>query len=231
MQEGLGREGKEIPISPEQAGQLLDGFKLGGNARLPIGHGQRELHRRIARGRTGEKLPIHANCMNSDGGWTDRSTFGFGAFALWSVSFRTADGRRPASKCARPAHGADAIAAADRSRKRRSRRWRFSIRRMVRVGEEATYRITLDALLDSISLPEKLPVPNGLILRPSARGQVFRQVGGALLPHSAFNYRARSDQPGTFVIPEFTVQVYGQTVTVPPRAWKSCRPVSRHRKP
>ena len=36
MQEGLGREGKEIPISPEQAGQLLDGFKLGGNARLPL---------------------------------------------------------------------------------------------------------------------------------------------------------------------------------------------------
>lgn len=39
MQEGVGREGKEIPISPEQAGQLLDGFKLGGNARLPIGQG------------------------------------------------------------------------------------------------------------------------------------------------------------------------------------------------
>ena len=39
MQEGLGQEGKEIPISPEQAGRLLDGFKLGGNARLPIGQG------------------------------------------------------------------------------------------------------------------------------------------------------------------------------------------------
>ena len=40
MQEGLGHEGKEIPLSPEQAGQLLDGFKLGGNARLPIGPSQ-----------------------------------------------------------------------------------------------------------------------------------------------------------------------------------------------
>ncbi len=39
MQEGVGREGKEMQISPEQAGQLLDGFKLGGNARLPIGQG------------------------------------------------------------------------------------------------------------------------------------------------------------------------------------------------
>ncbi len=86
---------------------------------------------------------------------------------------------------------------------------------VVRVGEEATYRITLNALLDSISLPEKLPVPTGLVLRPSASAQVFRQVGGTLLPNSAFNYRARSDRPGSFVIPEFTVQAYGQTVTVP----------------
>ena len=86
---------------------------------------------------------------------------------------------------------------------------------VVRVGEETTYRITLNALLDSISLPEKLPAPSGLMLRPSASAQVFRQVGGVLLPHSAFNYRARSDRPGTFVIPEFTVQAYGQTVTVP----------------
>jgi hypothetical protein len=39
MQEGPGRDGKEMLISPEQAGQLLDGFKLGGDARLPIGQG------------------------------------------------------------------------------------------------------------------------------------------------------------------------------------------------
>ncbi len=86
---------------------------------------------------------------------------------------------------------------------------------VVRVGEEATYRITVNALLDSISLPEKLPVPSGLILRPSASAQVFRQVGNALLPNSAFNHRARSEQPGIWVIPEFTLQAYGQTVKVP----------------
>lgn len=86
---------------------------------------------------------------------------------------------------------------------------------VVRVGEEAIYRITLDALQDSISLPEQMPVPRGLNLRPSARGQVFRQLGGNLLPHSAFNHRARGDQSGTFVIPAFTVRVYGQPVTVP----------------
>ncbi|MBI3850685.1 MAG: VWA domain-containing protein [Verrucomicrobia bacterium] len=38
-QEPPGREGQEMKISPEQAGQLLDGFKLGGDARLPIAQG------------------------------------------------------------------------------------------------------------------------------------------------------------------------------------------------
>ncbi len=86
---------------------------------------------------------------------------------------------------------------------------------IVHVGEEATYRITLDALLDSITWPEQLPTPNGLSLRPSARGQIFRQIGATLQPHSAFNYRARSEQPGTYSVPEFTVQAYGQKVTIP----------------
>ena len=39
MEEGAGRMGKEILISPEQAGRLLEGFKLGGDARLPMGQG------------------------------------------------------------------------------------------------------------------------------------------------------------------------------------------------
>jgi hypothetical protein len=86
---------------------------------------------------------------------------------------------------------------------------------VVRVGEEATYRIILDSLLDAIDWPQKLPVPSGLTLRPSARGQIFRPSGGTLLPTSAFNHRVRSDRPGTFLIPAFTVQAYGQTVTIP----------------
>lgn len=39
MEEGAGRTGKEMLISPEQAGRLLEGFKLGGDARLPMGQG------------------------------------------------------------------------------------------------------------------------------------------------------------------------------------------------
>ena len=39
MEEGAGRTGKEMLISPEQAGRLLEGFKLGGDARLPMSEG------------------------------------------------------------------------------------------------------------------------------------------------------------------------------------------------
>jgi hypothetical protein len=37
--EGPTKEGQEMSLSPEQAGWLLDGFKLGGDHRLPMGQG------------------------------------------------------------------------------------------------------------------------------------------------------------------------------------------------
>ena len=37
--EGGSKEGREITISPEQAGWILDSFKLGGDQRLPMGQG------------------------------------------------------------------------------------------------------------------------------------------------------------------------------------------------
>ena len=37
--EGATKEGKEMPLSPEQAGWLLEAFKLGGDRRLPMARG------------------------------------------------------------------------------------------------------------------------------------------------------------------------------------------------
>lgn len=85
----------------------------------------------------------------------------------------------------------------------------------VRVGEEATYRVTVDALLGAIEWPKKFPVADGLKLRASAQGQTFRSLGVDLQPWSTFNFRVWSGQPGTFVIPAFTIQVYGQPVRIP----------------
>jgi tetratricopeptide (TPR) repeat protein len=40
QEEGPGKEGEETSMSPEQAGWLLDGFKLDGERRLPMGQGE-----------------------------------------------------------------------------------------------------------------------------------------------------------------------------------------------
>jgi hypothetical protein len=86
---------------------------------------------------------------------------------------------------------------------------------VVRVGEEATFRVTMDALLVSIEWPGEFPAVDGLHLSRSAQGQTFRSLGAALQPWSAFNFRARSEQPGTYTVPAITVQVYGKPVRIP----------------
>jgi hypothetical protein len=40
QQEGPSKDGKEMPLSPEQAGWLLDGYKLGNDRRLPMALGK-----------------------------------------------------------------------------------------------------------------------------------------------------------------------------------------------
>ncbi|MCX6927171.1 MAG: hypothetical protein NT154_28790 [Verrucomicrobia bacterium] len=42
QEEGPSKDGKEMPLSPEQAGWLLDGYTLGGDRRLPMGQGETE---------------------------------------------------------------------------------------------------------------------------------------------------------------------------------------------
>src|SRR5207249_2682340 len=40
QKEGPSKDGQEMPLSPEQAGWLLDGFKLDSDRRLPMGQGE-----------------------------------------------------------------------------------------------------------------------------------------------------------------------------------------------
>ncbi len=87
---------------------------------------------------------------------------------------------------------------------------------VVRPGELAIYRVTLNALEESIDWPDKLPVPTELDLRPAAHGQMFQMLGPALVPRTSFNYRVRVGSPGQFTVPGFTINVYGKPITVPP---------------
>jgi hypothetical protein len=49
----------------------------------------------------------------------------------------------------------------------------------------------------------------------SVSGQNMQLVGGSFQMFSTFNYDALATEPGTFTVPEFTVEVYGKPVVVP----------------
>src|SRR5512137_3049139 len=85
----------------------------------------------------------------------------------------------------------------------------------VRPGDQCTYRVTFNALLDSIQWPEEVIAPPQLGLQFRARGQIVQMVGTNLQPRTTFNYRVRVTNPGTFTVPKFMVYVYNRPVTVP----------------
>jgi tetratricopeptide (TPR) repeat protein len=87
---------------------------------------------------------------------------------------------------------------------------------MVRPGEMATYRVTLNALEASIEWPESISSPE-LTLEPRGRGQILplSATQNKYEPRTTFNYRVRAGSPGSYLVPEFTVTVYGQRIKIP----------------
>ena len=85
---------------------------------------------------------------------------------------------------------------------------------VVRPGDESIYRVTFNAMQDSIVWPTNIVAP-GLQVRPTASGQLLQMSPSSMEPRTTFNHRLRAEKPGTYTIPEFTVQVYGRPVKVP----------------
>ena len=82
-------------------------------------------------------------------------------------------------------------------------------------GELSFYRITFNALEESIDAPTEIKVPPNLDLRPGAHGQIYQLTGISMEPHTTFNYRARSSEAGSITVPEFSLKVYGKPIRVP----------------
>jgi hypothetical protein len=86
----------------------------------------------------------------------------------------------------------------------------------VALGARATYRVVLTALDESVKLPDQLPAPPGLDLRPGGRGQTYLPIGGQRMrPQTTINFHATAASTGTFVMPSFTMTAYSKTVIVP----------------
>ncbi|GEM_PF-248968 len=87
---------------------------------------------------------------------------------------------------------------------------------VVAAGGRATYRIVVNALDESLKLPDQLPAPNGLEVTTGGRAQSYQpSAAGRLQPQTTINYRAVATNTGAFKIPSFTATAYGKPVTVP----------------
>jgi len=86
---------------------------------------------------------------------------------------------------------------------------------VVRPGERAIYRLSFNALEESVELPATMPVTPKIDIEPGGHGQTLSMVGAKLQPRTSFNFRIRAKEPGQITIPAFKVMVYGQAVSVP----------------
>ena len=84
------------------------------------------------------------------------------------------------------------------------------------LGRRIIYRIVLNALDESVKLPDSLPSPPGLRLTAGGRGQAYQPVGGQKLqPQTTLIYHVTATNAGAFTMPPFPVTVYGKAVIVP----------------
>jgi len=86
---------------------------------------------------------------------------------------------------------------------------------VISVGDKAIYRVTINAVSDSIRWPEDIYAPGELSVKPSARGQFLQPAGATIKPTTTLNHHVVANAPGEFTIPEFKVKVYGRNVAVP----------------
>src|ERR1043166_6221907 len=83
---------------------------------------------------------------------------------------------------------------------------------VVQFGEESIYRVTLNALEQTVEWPAEITSTPRLEMRSGARGEILRMGGTNLLPLTAFNYHVRASAIGDYIVPQFTVHVHGQPV-------------------
>lgn len=86
---------------------------------------------------------------------------------------------------------------------------------IVRPGQLAIYRITLNALEESVELPAELPARPKVRLLPGGHGQMLAMLGATVQPRTSFNFHLYPSSLGEITIPEFILTVYGKPVTVP----------------
>jgi len=82
-------------------------------------------------------------------------------------------------------------------------------------GQQSVYRVTLNAMAQSIRWPDSIPAPANCTMRKGASDQFLANLGGAIIPQTTFLYHVRPQATGSFTLPAFTVRARGESVTIP----------------
>jgi hypothetical protein len=83
------------------------------------------------------------------------------------------------------------------------------------VGGRVVYRITVSALDESLHVPDKLTLPQGLELRAGGRNQTYQASGNQKLrPMTTVIYHGTATNAGTFKLLAFDITAYGKPVKV-----------------
>jgi len=89
---------------------------------------------------------------------------------------------------------------------------------VVRAGELAIYRVTVNAIESAIRVPAKVPAAKELTVQATSQGQVLPMAAGMIRPTTTFNYAVRASKSGLFNVPAHYIEVSGKPVVVP-EAW------------
>jgi len=87
---------------------------------------------------------------------------------------------------------------------------------VIAAGAKAMYRVTLHTLDEAIThWADKMPVAPQLELVRGAQGMMFTMGAGKMQPLTVVNFHVTAATPGNYVVPAYTIEIYGQPVTIP----------------
>ena len=86
---------------------------------------------------------------------------------------------------------------------------------VIGLGQRSTYRVTVTATTEGVSLPDDPPAPAGLNLTLAGRAFTYASGGLGMQPRTTFNYRVSVTNAGEYVMPSFTGSGNGKPLKVP----------------
>ncbi|MEO8353904.1 MAG: BatD family protein, partial [Chthoniobacteraceae bacterium] len=89
----------------------------------------------------------------------------------------------------------------------------------IRMKDFGEYHVTITGARTGIEMPDRLPAPEGVVVKDTGqRTFSTKVVNGERIESVTFLYSVAGVKPGTFVLPSFTAQISGLSVTVPAAA-------------